>query len=43
MLLWGCNLSTGLNLNGTLNINHWEKLCYMDFVNRTDMPDGGVY
>lgn len=28
---------------GTLNINHWETLYYMDFVNRTDMPDGGVY
>lgn len=28
---------------GTLNINHWEKLYHMDFVNRTDMPDGGVY
>ncbi len=28
---------------GTLNINHWEKLYYMDFENKMDMPDGGVY
>lgn len=28
---------------GTLNINHWEKLYYMDFVNKTEMKDGGVY
>lgn len=27
---------------GTLNINHWEKLYHMDFVNRTEMPNGGV-
>ena len=27
---------------GTLNINHWEKLYHLDFVNKTDMPDGGV-
>lgn len=27
----------------TLNINHWEKLYYMDFENRTEMKDGGVY
>lgn len=27
---------------GTLNINHWEKLYHMDFVNKTDMENGGV-
>ena len=27
---------------GTLNINHWEKLYHMDFVNETDMENGGV-
>jgi hypothetical protein len=28
---------------GTLNINHWEKLYHMDFVNKTDMENGGVF
>lgn len=28
---------------GTLNINHWEKLYFLDFVNKTDMKDGGIY
>lgn len=28
---------------GTLNINHWEKLYHMDFVNKTDMENGGIY
>lgn len=28
---------------GTLNINHWEKLYHMDFVNRKCMQDGGIY
>lgn len=28
---------------GTLNINHWEKLYHMDFVNRTELPTGGVF
>ena len=27
---------------GTLNINHWEKLYHMDFVNKTDMESGGI-
>lgn len=27
---------------GTLNVNHWEKLYHMDFVNKTEMADGGV-
>lgn len=27
---------------GTLNINHWEKLYHMDFVNKTDMDGWGV-
>jgi hypothetical protein len=28
---------------GTLNINHWEKLYHMDFINRVDMKNGGVF
>jgi hypothetical protein len=28
---------------GTLNINHWEKLYHMDFVNQTEMENGGVF
>ena len=27
---------------GTLNINHWEKLYHMDFVNKTDMENSGI-
>jgi len=27
---------------GTLNINHWEKLYHLDFVNKTDMETGGI-
>ena len=27
---------------GTLNINHWEKLYHMDFVNKTDMKNSGI-
>ena len=28
---------------GTLNINHWEKLYHMDFINKTDMENGGIF
>lgn len=28
---------------GTLNVNHWEKLYHIDFVNKTDMANGGVF
>jgi len=28
---------------GTLNINHWEKLYHMDFVNKTELENGGVF
>ncbi len=28
---------------GTLNINHWEKLYHMDFVNKTEMENSGVF
>lgn len=28
---------------GTLNINHWEKLYFMDFVNKTEMENGGIF
>ncbi len=28
---------------GTLNVNHWEKLYHMDFVNKVDMESGGIF
>lgn len=28
-------------VSGTLNINHWEKLYHMDFVNKRELKDGG--
>lgn len=28
---------------GTLNINHWEKLYHLDFVNKTSMDNGGIF
>lgn len=28
---------------GTLNINHWEKLYHMDFINKKIMENGGVF
>lgn len=28
---------------GTLNINHWEKLYFMDFINKTEMENGGIF
>ncbi len=28
---------------GTLNVNHWEKLYHIDFVNKTDMENGGIF
>ena len=28
---------------GTLNINHWEKLYHMDFVNKTIMENSGIF
>lgn len=28
---------------GTLNINHWEKLYHLDFVNKTEMENGGIH
>jgi hypothetical protein len=28
---------------GTLNINHWEKLYHMDFLNKTEMENGGIF
>ncbi len=36
-----CYLAIHLK-KGTLNINHWEKLYHMDFVNETDMKNGGI-
>jgi hypothetical protein len=37
-----CILAIRLTM-GTLNINHWEKLYHMDFVNKIDMENGGVF
>ncbi|MFT3951756.1 MAG: pyridoxamine 5'-phosphate oxidase family protein [Oscillospiraceae bacterium] len=37
-----CYLAVRLT-RGTLNINHWEKLYHMDFVNKTIMENGGIY
>ena len=37
-----CILAIRLH-KGTLNINHWEKLYHMDFVNKKIMKDGGIY
>lgn len=28
---------------GTLNINHWEKLYHIDFINKVNMENGGVF
>lgn len=28
---------------GTLNINHWEKLYFMDFEHKTSMENGGIF
>jgi uncharacterized pyridoxamine 5'-phosphate oxidase family protein len=28
---------------GTLNINHWEKLYFMDFENKTSMQNSGIF
>lgn len=28
---------------GSLNINHWEKVYHMDFVNKTMMENSGIY
>jgi len=30
-------------VKGTLNINHWEKLYHMDFINKKSMENGGVF
>ena len=37
-----CILAVRL-IKGTLNINHWEKLYHMDFVNKTLMENGGIF
>lgn len=29
-------------VKGTLNVNHWEKLYHMDFVNKRAMENGGI-
>jgi len=28
---------------GTMNYNHWEKLYHIDFVNKTEMENGGIF
>ncbi|MGB4659866.1 MAG: pyridoxamine 5'-phosphate oxidase family protein [Mobilitalea sp.] len=37
-----CFLAVRLT-KGTLNVNHWEKLYHMDFVNKIDMENGGIF
>jgi uncharacterized pyridoxamine 5'-phosphate oxidase family protein len=37
-----CILSIRL-IKGTLNMNHWEKLYHMDFVNKSIMENGGIF
>lgn len=37
-----CYLAIHLT-KGTLNINHWEKLYHLDFVNKTCMESGGIF
>ena len=37
-----CILAVRLT-KGTLNVNHWEKLYHMDFVNKTEMENGGIF
>jgi hypothetical protein len=37
-----CILAVRLQ-RGTLNINHWEKLYHMDFVNRCSLGNGGIF
>lgn len=37
-----CILAIHLN-KGTLNINHWEKLYHMDFINKKEMENGGIF
>jgi len=39
----GCCILAIHLTRGTLNINHWEKLYHMDFVNKTDMENGGIF
>lgn len=28
---------------GSLNVNHWEKLYHLDFINKTIMTNGGIF
>jgi len=37
-----CILAIRLS-KGTLNINHWEKLYHLDFVNKVSMENGGIF
>ena len=38
----GCCILAIHLTKGTLNINHWEKLYHMDFVNKVEMKDSGI-
>lgn len=38
----GCCILAIRLTRGTLNINHWEKLYHMDFVNKTTLEKGGI-
>lgn len=38
----GCCILAIRLIKGTLNINHWEKLYHMDFINKTDMENAGI-
>ncbi len=37
-----CFLAVHLT-KGTLNVNHWEKLYHIDFVNKCAMESGGIF
>ncbi len=39
----GCCILAIRLTRGTLNINHWEKLYHLDFVNKTTMENGGIF
>lgn len=39
----GCCIMAVHLTRGTLNINHWEKLYFMDFTNKTIMENGGIF
>jgi len=38
----GCCILAIHLTKGTLNVNHWEKLYHLDFVNKVDMKNSGI-